>query len=150
MANVEHVATNEREVGRDRAPLADERAELLADLDRGDVETGSDEIVGEVAPTGTELDDARRWRETERVFAETAQHVTACGKVVADDPRRSGLEGKRSNDRALQIERGVFVRGRVAGATGDPSVEPPGPLPVLARERIVRLVVGNLQLESAR
>ena len=116
----QHVALNEREVGRDRAPLAYERAELLADLDRSDMETGSDEIVGQVAPSGTELDDACRRRETERVFAEAAQHVTARGEVVADHPRRSGLEGKWSNDCPLQVERRVFVRGRVVGATGDP------------------------------
>jgi len=81
-----------------------------------DVETGSDEIVGQVAPSGTELDDACGRRETERVFAEAAQHVTTRGEGRRPPP--SPIRSRREmveRSGALEVERRVFVRGRVVG-----------------------------------
>src|ERR1700722_17097476 len=133
----QHVALDHAEIVRDGASLPDQGAELVIDLDGGDLEAGGGQVVGEIAPSRPELHQAgRRGQAVRRGLADRTDEATAGLEVVCPGGRRLGLEGIRPRLGDLEIEGRRLVVQLVGGATRYPTVEVPRPFPVGGRERV--------------
>src|ERR1700722_8568368 len=85
----QHVALDDAEIGRDGASLLDQGAELVIDLDRGDLEARGGQVVGEIAPSGTELHQAgRRSQAIRGGLADRTDDATAGLEIVRHGGRR--------------------------------------------------------------
>ena len=69
-------------------------------------------------------------------------------EVTAHHHGRACFERERSNDGAFEVEWRSLIGGRVLGTSRNPTIETPGPIPVLAGERIIRSIVRRFQLET--
>ena len=133
----EHVALDDGDPSGAVAAVRDEAAELLVELDGGDVQPGRHQVAGEIAPARSELDDAPRLALRGDRMGQAVEQVAARHQIAADQRQRAGLVRERPLQGGRQVEGRRLVPGVVAGATRDAAVEVPGPLPVGGGERVV-------------